>query len=57
MLSPFIYTEIVLVIILGFVVFGDIPNRWTLAGASIVIASGLYMLHRERLRWRNSYRR
>jgi drug/metabolite transporter (DMT)-like permease len=56
-LSPFIYTEIVLVIILGFVVFGDLPNRWTLAGASIVIASGLYMLHRERLRWRNSYRR
>ena len=56
-LSPFIYTEIVLVIILGFVVFGDVPNRWTLAGASIVIASGLYMLHRERLRWRNSYRR
>ena len=56
-LSPFIYTEIVLVIILGFVVFGDVPNRWTLVGASIVIASGLYMLHRERLRWRNSYRR
>jgi drug/metabolite transporter (DMT)-like permease len=54
-LSPFIYTEIVLVIILGFVVFGDRPNRWTLAGASIVIASGLYMLHRERLRRRKSY--
>jgi drug/metabolite transporter (DMT)-like permease len=56
-LSPFIYTEILLVILLGFVVFGDLPNRWTLAGASIVIASGLYMLHRERLRWRSSYRR
>jgi len=56
-LSPFIYTEIVLVIILGLVVFGDLPNRWTLAGASIVIASGLYMLHRERVRRRNSYRR
>jgi drug/metabolite transporter (DMT)-like permease len=54
-LSPFIYTEIVLVIILGFVVFGDLPNRWTLTGASIVIASGLYMLHRERVRRRNSY--
>jgi drug/metabolite transporter (DMT)-like permease len=56
-LSPFIYTEIVLVIILGFVVFGDLPNRWTLAGASIVITSGLYMLHRERLRRRHSDRR
>jgi drug/metabolite transporter (DMT)-like permease len=47
-LSPLIYTEIVLVIALGFLVFGDLPNRWTLAGAAIVIASGLYILHRER---------
>ena len=48
-LSPFIYTEIVLVIALGFLVFGDVPNRWTLTGAAIVVASGLYILHRERL--------
>jgi drug/metabolite transporter (DMT)-like permease len=47
-LSPFIYTEIVLVTILGFLVFGDVPSRWTIAGAAIVIASGLYILHRER---------
>ena len=31
-LSPFIYTEIVLVIALGYLVFGDVPNRWTLVG-------------------------
>jgi drug/metabolite transporter (DMT)-like permease len=48
-LSPFIYTEIVLVIMLGFLVFGDLPNRFTLAGAAIVVVSGLYLLHRERL--------
>jgi drug/metabolite transporter (DMT)-like permease len=47
-LSPFIYTEIVLVIALGFLVFGDLPNRYTLTGAAIVVASGLYILHRER---------
>jgi drug/metabolite transporter (DMT)-like permease len=47
-LSPFIYTEIVLVIALGYLVFGDVPNRWTLTGAAIVVASGLYILHRER---------
>lgn len=46
-LSPFIYTEIVLVIMLGFLVFGDLPNRFTLAGAAIVVVSGLYLLHRE----------
>ena len=47
-LSPFIYTEIVLVIALGFLVFGDLPSRWTLTGAAIVVASGLYILYRER---------
>src|SRR5215831_4499541 len=47
-LSPFIYTEIVLVIALGFLVFGDLPTRWTITGAAIVVASGLYILHRER---------
>jgi len=52
LLSPFIYTELVWVIILGFVVFGDVPNRWTLAGSAIVVASGLYVLHRERVRGR-----
>jgi drug/metabolite transporter (DMT)-like permease len=46
-LSPFIYTEIVLVTVSGFLVFGDVPNRFTLAGAGIVVASGLYLLHRE----------
>jgi drug/metabolite transporter (DMT)-like permease len=48
-LSPFIYTEIVLVIALGLLVFGDVPQRWTLLGAAIVVGSGLYVLHRERI--------
>ena len=47
-MSPFIYTEIVLVTATGFLVFGDVPNRYTLTGAAIVVASGLYILHRER---------
>jgi drug/metabolite transporter (DMT)-like permease len=47
-LSPFIYTQIVQVIILGYLVFGDVPSRWTLLGCAIVVASGLYILHRER---------
>jgi hypothetical protein len=29
-------------------VFANVPNRWTLAGAAIVVASGLYLLYRER---------
>jgi drug/metabolite transporter (DMT)-like permease len=48
-LAPFIYTEIVWMIALGLLVFGDVPNRWTLAGVAVVIASGLYLLYRERM--------
>ncbi|NWG24504.1 MAG: DMT family transporter [Pseudorhodoplanes sp.] len=47
-LAPFIYTQIVWTTALGFLVFGDIPNSWTIAGAVIVISSGLYLLYRER---------
>jgi drug/metabolite transporter (DMT)-like permease len=47
-LSPFIYTQMVWAITLGYLIFGNLPNHWTLAGAGIVIASGLYILNRER---------
>ena len=40
-------TGIVLAITFGYLVFGDAPNHWTLAGAAIVIGSGLYILRRE----------
>ena len=49
MLAPFIYTQIVWVIVLGYLVFADVPSWWTLAGAAVVVASGLYMLYREQL--------
>lgn len=47
-LSPFIYTQLVWVVILGYVVFDHVPNAWTMAGAAMVIGSGLYLLYRER---------
>ena len=31
----------------GFFIFGQFPDGWTLAGAAIIVASGLYILHRE----------
>ena len=49
-LAPFIYTQMVWTTALGFAVFGDIPHRWTIVGGSIVVASGLYLLHREAVR-------
>jgi drug/metabolite transporter (DMT)-like permease len=47
-LSPFIYTQIVWASMFGYLVFGNVPSHWTAAGAVVVIASGLYLLNRER---------
>ena len=47
-LSPFMYTQLLWASMLGYLVFANVPNRWTLAGAAIVVASGLYLLYRER---------
>lgn len=46
-LAPYPYTQIVWMVGLGWLVFGDLPDRWTLVGASVIILSGLYILHRE----------
>jgi drug/metabolite transporter (DMT)-like permease len=47
-LAPFAYINIVFMITLGFLVFGNVPSWWTLAGTSIIISSGIYLLFRER---------
>jgi len=47
-LAPFIYFQIVWVSVTSFAVFGHIPHFWTIVGALIVIASGLYLLYREK---------
>ena len=44
------YTQIIWTTALGYLVFGDVPLFWTIVGGSIVIASGLYLLHRETVR-------
>jgi drug/metabolite transporter (DMT)-like permease len=49
-LAPFSYTQLVWVSIFGFLVFGELPDIWTITGAAFIVASGLYTAHRERLR-------
>jgi drug/metabolite transporter (DMT)-like permease len=49
-LAPFSYTQLLWVSILGFIVFGEVPDIWTIAGAAIIVGSGLYTAHRERVR-------
>jgi drug/metabolite transporter (DMT)-like permease len=47
--TPFRYTRLVFALILAFFVFGERPDIWTLVGAAIVIATGLFTLWRERV--------
>jgi drug/metabolite transporter (DMT)-like permease len=47
-LAPFSYTQVIWVSIVGFIVFGDFPDLWSLLGIAILIASGLYTATRER---------
>lgn len=47
--SPFLYVQLLTMVSCGWIVFGDAPDLWTLTGASIIIASGVYLVHRERL--------
>ena len=49
-LAPFNYTQLIWMIVLGYLVFGDLPGPSTLIGASLIVASGLYALYRERVR-------
>jgi drug/metabolite transporter (DMT)-like permease len=49
-LAPFSYTQLLWVSILGFVIFGEVPDVWTVTGAAFIVASGLYTAHRERVR-------
>lgn len=49
LIAPFAYSSIIWATLLGWAVFNRIPDEWTFAGAALIIASGLYIWHRERL--------
>lgn len=49
LLAPFKYVSMVWAVILGFVLWGDLPDAWTLSGAAVVIGGGLYIIRRESL--------
>lgn len=46
--APFLYVQLLSMVGFGYAVFGHVPDHWTLIGAAIVVASGVYLLHRER---------
>lgn len=47
LVGPFKYTSLVWAVLLGVLIWGDLPDAWTWIGSSLVVGSGLYIWHRE----------
>lgn len=47
LLAPFLYISMVWAALLGFFVFAEVPDIWTITGAFMIICAGLYVRHRE----------
>ncbi len=47
LVTPFKYSSIIWAAGLGYIVWGDLPDRWTMLGVAILVMSGLYILRRE----------
>lgn len=47
LLAPFKYLTMIWAVIFGFLIFGDLPDSWTLSGAGFLIVCGVYIAHRE----------
>ena len=52
LVAPFRYTLLLWSGLAGYVVFGELPDRFAIIGGSLIVASGLYALHREGVRRR-----
>ncbi len=48
-IQPYAYTLLLWATMLGFLVFGDLPDAWTMIGGAVVVLSGLYTWNRDRL--------
>jgi drug/metabolite transporter (DMT)-like permease len=47
--APFLYLQLLTMVTFGYVVFGQLPDAWTIAGSIVIIGSGIYLIHRERV--------
>ncbi len=45
--APFKYLSLVYAAVIGYGVWGDVPDIWKIAGAALVVGAGLFILHRE----------
>lgn len=49
-ISPFRYTSVLWATLLGYAAFGTVPDKLSIAGIALIVGSGLYTLHREKVR-------
>ena len=47
LLAPFEYTALIGGAIAGYLIWGEVPDRWVVAGGATIMASGLYVVYRE----------
>ena len=47
MLAPFEYTALIGAAIAGYYIWGEVPDKWVIAGGTIIISSGLFIVYRE----------
>lgn len=52
LLAPFSYAQLIAAAVLGYLVFRHLPDSFALAGMAVIMLSGGYTLHRERVRRR-----
>ena len=54
LVAPFKYSSLLWGLLIGTLVWGDLPDQWMILGSILVVGSGLYILHREMLQKRKS---
>lgn len=47
-LAPYTYVQIVWTALFGYLLFGNLPDVWTLTGTALIIGCGLFSMHRDR---------
>ena len=48
-LAPFSYTQLIWIMVIGYLVFGDFPDHWSLIGIVVIVASGIYIATHQHL--------
>ena len=48
-LAPYGYTQLIWVVVIGYLAFGDFPDHWSLIGIAVILASGIYIATHQHL--------